>query len=272
MTQQVSGKGQAGSFRRGIKKSLLAVVVLLPLVAGGALAQTQGDYVDDYAAGMKLYKEGQYEEALHAIRKAASDGRQEAQYQLCLMYKRGQGMKAPDAGEAHAWCKKSADQGYGPAEHEMASSLQTGWGVAKDPAAALEYYLRASRQGVPQAQYALGLLYEFGDGGVKQSYYQARTLYMWASGKGYSPATYRVGTLYEEGKGVRPSMAAALLWYRKAASMGNEDALARLEAMRQQEEEMEAAARAADEAQREAARAAKEEAAAPQGTPDQAKP
>lgn len=261
MRQQVSVNGQAENIRKGIRGFLVAAV-LLPLAMAGAFAQTQ--YVDDYATGMKLYKEGNYEEALSHIRKAASEGGQEAQYQLCLMYKRGQGMKAPEAGEAYAWCKKSADQGYGPAEHEMASSLQTGWGVAKDPAAALEYYLKASKQGVPEAQYALGLLYEFGDGGVKQSYYQARTLYMWASGKGYSPATYRVGTLYEEGKGVRPSMAAALLWYRKAASMGNEDALARLEAMRRQEEEMEAATRAAEEAEREAAREEKEEAAAAQ--------
>lgn len=258
MRQQVSAKSQVEKIRKRIK-NLLVAVLLLPLAITGAFAQSQ--HVDDYAIGMKLYKEGQYEAALPHIRKAASDGGQEAQYQLCLMYKRGQGMKAPEAGEAYAWCKKSADQGYGPAEHEMASSLQTGWGVAKDPAAALDYYLRASKQGVPEAQYALGLLYEFGDGGVKQSYYQARTLYMWASGKGYSPATYRVGTLYEEGKGVRPSMAAALLWYRKAAFMGNENALARLEAMRKQEEEMEDAARAADEAEREAARAAKEKAA-----------
>lgn len=264
MKQQVSGKGQAERSRKGIRGVLFAVV-LFPLAMAGAFAQSQGQYVDDYASGMKLYKEGRYEEALPHIHKAASEGRQEAQYQLCLMFKRGQGMKAPDAGEAYVWCKKSADQGYGPAEHEMASSLQTGWGVAKDPAAALEYYLKASKQGVPEAQYALGLLYEFGDGGVKQSYYQARTLYMWASGKGYSPATYRVGTLYEEGKGVRPSMAAALLWYRKAASMGNEDALARLEAMRKQEEEMEAAARAAEEAEREAARAEKEQVVQPQG-------
>lgn len=269
MRQAVSGKGQAKKSRtgRGIRGVLLALA-LFPLAVAGAFAQSQGQYADDYASGMKRYKEGNYEEALSYIHKAASEGGQEAQYQLCLMFKRGQGMKAPDAGEAYAWCKKSADQGYGPAEHEMASSLQTGWGVAKDPAAALDYYLKASKQGVPEAQYALGLLYEFGDGGVKQSYYQARTLYMWASGKGYSPATYRVGTLYEEGKGVRPSMAAALLWYRKAAAMGNEDALARLEAMRKQEEEMEAATRAAEEAERDAASAAKEEAAQPpQGRP-----
>jgi TPR repeat protein len=161
------------------------------------------------------------------------------------MYKQGQGMKTPNAGEAWNWCKKSAEQDYGPAQYETALSLQTGQGTQKDPSAALDYYRKASLQSVPQAQYALGMMYEFGEGGVKKSYYQARTLYMWASGKGYSPASWRVGVLYEEGKGVRPNMAAALLWYRKAASMGNEDALARLEAIKKQEEEMMAATRPA---------------------------
>jgi len=246
MSQQISSRGRGKSGKVDVAGFLLAAL-LLPFAMTGAFAQAQGQLVDDYATGMKLYKEGRYEEALSAIHKAAAEGGKEAQHQLCVMFKRGQGMKAPDAGEAYAWCKKSAAQGYGPAEHEMASSLQTGWGVAKDPATALDYYMKASKQGVPEAQYALGLLYEFGDGGVKQSYYQARTLYMWASGKGYSPATYRVGTLYEEGKGVRPSMAAALLWYRKAAALGNEDALARLDAMKRQEEEMAAATRAMSE-------------------------
>ncbi|MCM1129957.1 MAG: sel1 repeat family protein [Alistipes senegalensis] len=206
-----------------------------------AFAQAEGDA----AAGRRLYEEGRYEQALPLMSKAAEAGDREVQYRLCLMFKRGQGMKKPDAQKAYAWCRKSAEQGYGPAEYETAASLYAGLGTEKDTAAALDYYMRASRQGVPEAQYALGMLYESGDGGVTQSYYQARTLYMWASGKGYAPATYRVGTMYEEGKGVRPSMAAALRWYRKAASMGNGDALARLEALKKQEEEMEAAVRAA---------------------------
>lgn len=222
-----------------VRKTRKFLAAFFSCVAMFAWAKTSYGQIDNYATGMKLYKEANYKEALPYIHKAASEGNKEAQYQLCIMYKRGLGIKTPDASEAFAWCNKSAEQGYGPAEYEMASSYQAGWGVAKDSAVALDYYLKASKQGVPEAQYALGLLYEFGDGGVKQSYYQARTLYMWASGKGYSPATYRVGTMYEEGKGIRPNMAAALRWYRKAATMGNEDALAKLDALKRQEEEME---------------------------------
>lgn len=214
------------------------------LFCGVALAQQAGDA----ATGKRLYDEGQYAQALPFITRAAEAGDAEAQHRLCLMLRQGQGVKKPDAKQAYAWCRKAAEQGYGPAEYETAASLQSGMGADKDMAAALDYYMRASRQGVPEAQYALGRLYESGEGGVTQSYYQARTLYMWASGKGYAPATYRVGTLYEDGRGVRPSMAAALRWYRKAASMGSEEALARLEALKKQEEEMEAAVRAAEAA------------------------
>lgn len=211
---------------------------------GAALAQQE----DDAVAGKRLYEEGRYEQALPLVTRAAEAGDMEAQYRLCLMLRQGQGMKKPDANRAYAWCRQSAEQGYGPAEYEVAASLQAGQGTEKDMAAARDYYMRASRQGVPEAQYALGRLYESGDGGVAQSYYQARTLYMWASGKGYAPATYRVGMLYEEGKGVRPNMAAALLWYRKAAAIGSMEAQARLEALKKQEEEMEAAVRAAETA------------------------
>ncbi len=230
-----------------IQKMRRIVIAFFSFAVMFACVQTCYGQIDNYATGMKLYKEANYKEAMPYMLKAANEGTKEAQYQLCIMYKRGQGIKTPNATEAYNWCKKSAEQGYGLAEYELAESLQTGWGVTKDPATALDYYFKASKQGVPEAQYALGLLYEFGDGGVKQSYYQARTLYMWASGKGYSPATYRVGTMYEEGKGIRPSMAAALRWYRKAAAMGNEDALAKLNALKQQEEEMENALRAAED-------------------------
>lgn len=226
-----------------IRKKIVFCTVVFSFLATSALAQSSYGQKDNYSVGMELYQAGNYKEALPYIQKAANDGGKEAQHQLCIMLKRGHGYKAPDAAQAYAWCKKSAEQGYGPAEYEMGVSLQEGAGIAQDSAAALEYYLKASKQSVPEAQYALGQLYEFGEGGVKQSYYQARALYMWASGKGYSPATYRVGILYEEGKGIRPNMAAALRWYRKAASMGNEDALAKLEALRKQEEEMEQAMR-----------------------------
>lgn len=256
MASEESDLSQAAKGGLKWKKGLVTVFFLSLAMATG-ITHAQGTYVDEYSEGMKRYKEQKYDEALPLIRQAAASGSKEAQYQLCRMYKHGQGMAAPDAGEAYVWCKKSAEQGYGPAEHEIASSLQTGWGVAKDPAGALEYYLKASKQGVPEAQYALGLLYEFGDGGVKQSYYQARTLYMWASGKGYSPATYRVGTLYEEGLGVRPSMAAAMLWYRKAAAMGNQDAQVKLDALRKQDEALETISREAESVGEEAAQEVK---------------
>lgn len=213
---------------RQLRHMVVGGVLLLMLLP--AFSQT-----DDMTKGLQFYKEGRFKEALPIFHKLAQEGNASAQYQLCLMFKRGQGMKKPDPNEATVWCKKSADQGYALAEHEMATNLQSG----NNTSSSLEYYKKAAKQGVPEAQYTLGKFYEFGEGGVQQSYYQARTLYMWASAQGYSPATYRVGVIYEEGKGVRPSMVAAIRWYEKAAGMGNEEAKAKLELIKQQEEEME---------------------------------
>lgn len=206
--------------------------LILSLVAGTVFSQVP---MDDMAKGMQFYKESRFKEALPIFHKLAQEGDAKAQYQLCLMFKNGQGMKKPDVNEARIWCQKSAAQGYGPAEFAIAQSLQVGESVNPE---AIEHYKKAAKQGVPEAQYALGKLYEFGHG-VQQSYYQARTLYMWASGQGYAPATYRVGVIYEEGKGVRPSMIAATRWYEKAAGMGSEEAKAKLAQIKKQEEEIE---------------------------------
>jgi len=187
--------------------------------------------VDDYNAGLKHYRAGEYEQALPFFQEAAEHGMKEAQYHLCIMYKRGQGMARPNAETAYSWCKKSSGQSHAAAGYEVGASLEEGLGVEKDVAQALVHYMKASKEGVPEAQYALGRMYEFGLAGLARNYYQARMLYTWSSGKGFAPATYRVGVIYEYGKGVQPSMATARRWYAKAAAMGNEEAREKLESL-----------------------------------------
>jgi hypothetical protein len=216
-----------GSLSKKVGVILLQTIslIMLTLLAVSARAQTP---LEEYNTGMNLYNSGRHESALSYIKQAAQSGLKQAQYQLCVMYKYGQGMKVSDHAEAYVWCKKSSEQGYPQADYELAMSLQAGKGVEKDSAMALRHLMKASKEGVREAQYALGFLYEFGQEGVTKNYYQARTLYMWSSGKGYSPATYRVGVMYEHGKGVRPNMKTALRWYKKAASMRNEEAKEKL--------------------------------------------
>ncbi len=48
------------------------------------------------------------------------------------------------------------------------------------------------------------------------------------AGHGNAAAMYLVGTMYEEGTGVEQNGELALIWYRKAAALGNRDAEAKL--------------------------------------------
>ena len=216
--------------REGFYLSRMTCLVLVLMLFPGFSAWAKSP-VPDYNSGLKHYTAGEYEQALPFFREAAELELKEAQYQLCIMYKRGQGMPRPNVETGYSWCKKAADQSHAGATYEVGASLAEGLGTEKDIAKAVTYYMKASKEGVPEAQYAVGRLYEFGEGGLTQNWYQARMLYMWSSGKGFAPATYRVGVMFEYGKGIRPSMAAARRWYTKAAAMGNEEAKEKLRSL-----------------------------------------
>ncbi len=81
----------------------------------------------DYDAGYAAYKRGDYAAALSEFKPLAEQGDANAQYNLGIMYDKGQG-------------------------------------VEKDYAQAMEWYARAARQGQPNAQNNLGLMYAQGHG------------------------------------------------------------------------------------------------------------
>jgi hypothetical protein len=63
----------------------------------------------------------------------ARHGEAEAQFELALRQ-----YKAQNYGEAAQWFRKAAEQGFGPAQHNLASLYASGYGVPQDKAQALE--------------------------------------------------------------------------------------------------------------------------------------
>ncbi|MEX0807167.1 MAG: trypsin-like peptidase domain-containing protein [Dongiaceae bacterium] len=82
----------------------------------------------------------------------------------------------------------------------------------------------AARDGDSDAQYGLGLLYEFGLS-VQQDYRRAALWYERAVDQGHIPAHYALGYLYEIGEGVKQNYREAERLYRVAADGGDLDAL-----------------------------------------------
>ena len=69
-----------------------------------------------------------------------------------------------------------------------------GEGVARDPAAAARWWRAAADQGLPQAQFNLGVLYEQGQG-VTVDYVEAAKWYELAAAQGDRNAADRLATL-----------------------------------------------------------------------------
>ncbi|MFN7097258.1 MAG: tetratricopeptide repeat protein [Gammaproteobacteria bacterium] len=81
-------------------------------------------------------------------------------------------------------------------------------------------YTRAAKQGVAEAQYSLGTMYEQGKGAEKNSK-EAIEWYRKAAEQNYVEAQYRLGVMYEKNEGVDIDKEEALSWYRKAAEQGH---------------------------------------------------
>lgn len=100
----------------------------------------------------------------------------------------------------------------------------------KDYATAMRLFRGLAEKGDARAQYALGLMYANGEGGM-QNFAEAAKWWRLAAEQGDSRAQnslgmmyYRVGMMYANGQGVAQNYALAAEWIRKAAERGVEHA------------------------------------------------
>lgn len=151
-----------------------------------------------------LYRTGQYEKAaargdvpslvkLGRFREAAEAGNPEGLYRY--------GLSLPDKAEGTRYIQRSADAGYPAAMRELALRLESGSGVAADPAAAKVWFSKAAAGGDPEA------LFRVADQASIQKSAEA----------GYPPAMAKLG----ETTGDRS-------WLEKAAAAGYVNAWTKL--------------------------------------------
>ena len=129
---------------------------------------------------------------------------------------------APPTKIMRAW-RKAAEGGHALAQCYLGNCYDLGKGVAKDPAAAAEWFAKAAAQGLDRAQYNLGVCFDHGEG-TAQDFKAAATWYAKAAVQGHAGAQSNLGTLYEDGTGVAQDFNAAAAWYAKAAVQGVADA------------------------------------------------
>ncbi len=142
----------------------------------------------------------------------AQSGNPTAEHSLAVVYEEG-GAIARDMASARNWMRKSAEQGYAPAQEVMGEmyigSIPDYWDA--------ERWLRlAAIQDDADAQFWLGTGYERGDFGAID-YREALKWLRKAATQGLPDAQFCLGQMCEYGEGVPESNSLAASWFRKAA-------------------------------------------------------
>jgi len=131
--------------------------------------------------------------------------------------------------------KRRAEAGDASAQNALGLRYSEGKGVAKDPAQALVWWRKAADQGVANAQYRLGEIYDNSYSnivyGVPKDSAQAVMWFRKAAEQGNTDAQISLGKMYYRGEGVPKDVTQAVAWFRKAAEQGNSDAQAGLGSM-----------------------------------------
>lgn len=110
-----------------------------------------------------------------------------------------------------------------PADHYAARATEF---LAKLPSLAksrdgVAQLLPLAEQGDREAQVALGIMYDHGEGGVAEDDRQAVFWYRKAAEQGHVDAQVQLGTMYVAGEGVAEDDREAMFWYREAAEKGD---------------------------------------------------
>jgi TPR repeat protein len=190
------------------------------------LAAEQGHAESQYLLST-MYDEGKGlpkddTQAAYWERKAAEQGHAYAQANLSFRY-----YAANDFIEAFAWCQRAAYSQLAWAQYNLGLMYRKGEGVAQSNTEAAYWYRLAAAQNFPEAQQKLAELYYFGQG-VPRSDTQAATWYRRAAENGDAEAQFQLGHLYAIGQGVEHDYTQSRHWIRQAAQQGHEQAIREL--------------------------------------------
>ena len=194
-------------------------LTLLALCASALAADLQADF----QTGLDAYNKGDYATALKAWQPLAQQGDANAEYNLGLLYARGQGVPQ-DYKQAAAWYEKAAQQDVPAAEYNLGVMYANGQGVPANPQEASKWFLKAAQKGVGEAVAGLATVYSEGEGAFR-NYAEAEKYYRQAAEAGVASAAFNLGVMYDVGQGVQQSYSEALKWYHQAADAGYASAM-----------------------------------------------
>ena len=126
-----------------MKKLLVATILFFALGTNITFAQ-------DYNKGLKAAQAGNYAKAFTEWKPLADQGHDQAQFNIGLMYAKGQGV-AVDNFKALKWMRLSAEQGYSDSHHFLGLMYEHGKAVLRDSVRSHMWYNIASANGAKGA-------------------------------------------------------------------------------------------------------------------------
>jgi TPR repeat protein len=188
------------------------------------LKQTKSKNIREYCPLCRS-KSPTEEEANKHLQKWVKKKKAWAQYTLGNMYEHGLYGVKKDVKRAFVLYTLAAEQGDANAQYELGIMYDKGEGTKPDVKRALELITLAAEKGLAKAQQSLGNRYLHGTDGVKKDVKRAFVLYTLAAEQGLAHAQYNLGLMYATGDGIEQSDKKARELWTKAAAQGDENAI-----------------------------------------------
>lgn len=147
-------------------------------------------------------------------------GYAEAQFNMSIIYNKNENFPI-DREKAREWEKKSADNGYPPAQAAVGFEYM----IEEDGDNCIKYWEMASQNGMVKVMSDLAHIYLFGEIGIPVNIPRAIALYTKSAEAGYSFSQYVLGTLYRQGEYVDRDWDKAIYWLSLAAENNEPEAL-----------------------------------------------
>ncbi|HPA26566.1 MAG TPA: hypothetical protein PLQ05_02855 [Acidobacteriota bacterium] len=165
----------------------------------------------------------QKKQELASLIEKATNGQQDAQYELGIRYYYGINNDL-DTAKGIEWLSKAGEGGYLLAQNKLASLFSTGdKALPQDKAKALYWTIKSAEQGQTQAMALAGKAYLEGIGTAKD-FSKAFEWTKKAAEAGDVASENMLGVLYHNGQGTEKNVEEAKKWWLLAANQGSKEA------------------------------------------------
>ena len=134
------------------------------------------------------------------------------------MLMEGKGLASPSYSEAAALFHTAAEENVPQAQYSLALMYEYGMGVEQNFHLAAKFYQRAVEQHHIESIYNLALMYTFGRG-FEQDFQKARSLLEKSAQSNHAPSVYYIGIFKTYGYGCDIQYYQAINWFERAAGL-----------------------------------------------------